>query len=166
MAAPAVYAGWRAIVKYNNDTFAAGYVLDYQIETAQDEINALDNIFPDEFAPSRISVMMNMRVFRTPDNDPVALGIAPGGDAVDGGSEKAQVAFTSSKYITVEIRDRVTDKTIIYLPKAVLVRRSGQGEAENLISENWSIRSIGFFGPGAQRSSLFGKSSVFTNLTG
>lgn len=92
------------------------------------------------------------------------MGLPLGGDSVDGGALKAQENFTSSKYINVEIRDKVTDKTILFLPKASLFRRTGQGEAENLITENWSIRSIGYFGPGAQRSSLFGKTSVFSNL--
>lgn len=154
MAQPAVYAGWRTIIKLNNDIFAAGFVLDYTIDTMQTEINGLDNVFPDELAPERVSVTMNMRVYRTPDNDPVALGVAPGGDAVDGGASKAQTTFTGSKYIQIECRDRITDKTILFLPKAVVFRRQGQVEAENLLTENWSIRSIGYFGPGAQISGI------------
>lgn len=161
MAAPLVHAGWRAIIKFNNDIFAAGFVLDYTIDTSHTLIQGIDNILPDELAPETIRVQMNMRVYRTPDNDPVVLGIAPGGDSVEGGSIQAQKNFTSSKYINVEIRDKVTDKTILFLPKASLFRRSGQGEAENLITENWSIRSIGYFGPGAQVSGII---PVFKNL--
>ena len=162
MATPAVYAGWRAIIKFNNDIFAAGFVLDYTIDTTQTEINGLDSVFPDELAPERVGVMMSLRVYRTPDNDPVALGIAPGGDSVKGGAVRAQTNFVGSKYIQVEIRDKVTDKTVLMLPKAQVFKRTGQGEAEQLITENWSIKSIGYFGPGAQRSGI---SSVFSNLT-
>jgi hypothetical protein len=162
MATPAVYAGWRAIIKFNNNIFAAGFVMDYTIDTMQTEILGLDNVFPEELASERVMVTMSMRVFRTPDNDPVALGIAPGGDSVDGGATKAQVNFTSSKYIQVEIRDKVTDRTILMLPKAQVFKRTGQGEAEQLITENWFIRSIGYFGPGAQVSGVL---PVFRNLT-
>jgi len=161
MAIPQVYAGWRAIIKFNNDIFAAGFVMDYNIDTMQTEINGLDNVFPEELAPERVMVTMNMRVYRTPDNDPVSLGIAPGGDSIDGGATKAQTTFTSSKYIQIEIRDKVSDKTVLMLPKAQVFRRSGQGEAEQLITENWSIRSIGYFGPGAQVSGIV---PVFKNL--
>lgn len=162
MAAPAVYAGWRAIIKFNNDVFAAGFVMDYTIDTMQTEILGLDSVFPQEIAPERVMVTMSMRVFRTPDNDPVALGIAPGGDSVDGGATQAQTTFTSSKYIQVEVRDKVTDRTVLMLPKAQVFKRVGQGEAEQLITENWSIRSIGYFGPGAQVSGII---PVFSNLT-
>jgi len=164
MAAPQVYAGWRCIVKLNGETFAAGYVMDYNIDTQHAEIQGVDNVFPDEFAPTTISVMMNLRVYRTPDNDPVALGIVPGGDMVGGGAKAAQSSFLGSKYVSIEIRDKITDKTIIFLPKAVVVRRSGSVEAESLMTETWSIRSIGYFGPGSQRSSLLGTKGIFSNL--
>lgn len=164
MAAPQVYAGWRTVIKFNNEIFAAGFVVDYNIDTVHSDIQGVDNVFPDELAPQSIAVNMNLRVFRTPDNDPVALGIVPGGDQVGGGAQFAQESFLGSKYISVEIKDKVTDKTIIFLPKARVLRRSGSAEAENLLTETWSIKSIGYFGPGSQRSSLLGPAGVLTNI--
>ena len=146
---PQVYAGWRVVCKANNQIVAAGFVVDYNIETAETTIQGIDNVFPDELAPQNVSVTMTLRVYRTANNDPVALGIAPQGD-----NANAQKEFTESPYITIEIRDKITDKTVIFLPKAWLFRRSGSAEAENLMTETWSIKSIGYFGPGGQTSGI------------
>lgn len=151
---PQVLSGWRAILKINNEPFAAAFVMDYSIDTGVTAIQGVDNVYTDELAPERVDVMMNLKVYRTPENDPVALGISPGGDSI--GDIEPQAALTSSPYISIEIRDKITDKTVLFLPKAWVTRRSGSVEAENLLVETWSIKSIGYIGPGGQTSSLVG----------
>lgn len=148
---PQVLAGYRTILKVNNSVIGAGFVLDYSIETSEVTISGLDNVVPSELAPDKIQVLMNIRVYRTPDNDPVSSLVAPLGD----GPNQLD-AFTKSPYISVEIRDKVTDKTIIFMPRAFLFRRSGTVDAENLLIETWSIKSIGFYGPGGQNSGIGG----------
>lgn len=147
---PLVLAGWRTIIKINNEVVAAGHVMDYSIETGEVTIQGIDSVLPDEFAPNNITVSMSLRVYRTPDNDPVATKIAPLGD-----NANPQAEFPKSPYISIEVRDRVTDKTIFYLPKAWVTRRSGSVDAESLLVETWQIKSIGYVGPGGQKSSLF-----------
>lgn len=90
---------------------------------------------------------MSMQIYRTPDNDPVADKIAPLGDTTD-----IQHQFAKTPYITIEVRDRITDKTIVFLPQAWITRRSGSVQAEGLLTENWTIKSIGYMGPGGQAS--------------
>lgn len=153
---PQVYAGWRVLVRFNDAIVAAGSVVDYTIDTMAQDINTIDLVVPYEMAPQRVRVDLTLRVFRTPDNDPVVLGIAPQGNAGN-----LQDFFTRSKYITVEVRDKVTDKVVIKLPKAWVVRRSGGGEAESLFMETWSVRSIGYQGPSGQESGLI---SAFTSI--
>lgn len=148
---PAVLAGYRTILKINNDVFAAGFVLDYQIDTMETTIAGVDNVLPSELAPDKIQVTMNIKVYRTPTNDPVSGLIAPLGDQAN-----AQDAFTKSPYISIEIRDKVTDKTVVFLPRAWVFRRSGSVDAENLLVETWSIKSIGFYGPGSQQNGVVG----------
>lgn len=149
---PQVIAGYRVILKANNgNVIGAGFVIDYSIDTSEVTISGLDNVVPSELAPNNIMVTMNIRVYRTPDNDPVATLIAPLGD-----SANQLDAFTKSPYISIEVRDRVTDKTILFLPRAWLGRRSGTVDAENLLVETWSIKSIGFYGPGGQNSGIGG----------
>jgi hypothetical protein len=148
---PQVFAGYRTVLKINNDIVGAGFVIDYTIDTSEVTISGVDNVVPSELAPDKIQVTMNIRVYRTADNDPVSNLIAPLGD-----NAHQLDAFTKSPYISVEIRDKTTDKTIVYLPRAFLFRRSGSVDAENLLVETWSIKSIGFYGPGSQNSGLAG----------
>jgi hypothetical protein len=150
---PLTITGARTLVKINGELFAAGYVLDYTIETAVTVIDGIDNVLPNELAPERITVSMSMKVYRTPENDPVTMDFAPRGDnALD----DPQKGFTQSSYISIEIRDRITDKTVIFLPRAWITKHSGSMEAEGILSETWHVKSIGFTGPGAQTSSIFG----------
>jgi hypothetical protein len=113
---------------------------------------------------------MSIQVYRTPNNDPDQLNIAPAGGnqtqtSNSGGGSNSSTAvnfnpgvqyFTQSPYISIEIRDRVSGKTILFLPRARLVGRSGSGQAEDLISETWSIRGIGYTGPAGQINSVSG----------
>ena len=148
---PQVLAGYRTILKINNNIFAAGFVVDYMLETSEVTISGIDNVVPSELAPDKIVVTMNLKVYRTPDNDPTSQLVTPLGDQAN-----SLNAFSQSPYITIEIRDKVTDKTIVYLPRAWVFRRSGSVDAENLLVETWSIKSIGFYGPGVQQNGVLG----------
>lgn len=125
--------------------------MDYDISTTATEIRGIDNTLPLEIAPEMITVSMNLRVYRTPDNDPVIDKVAPLGS-----SASAHTEFVKTPYISVELRDKVTDKTVIFLPRAWVVRRSGSIEAESLLTETWSIKSIGYIGPSNQTSGIAG----------
>lgn len=147
---PQVISGARTVVKFNNQTVAAGYVLDYRIETLVTEISGIDNVLSEELAPERINVSATLRVYRTPDNDPVTAGYAPAGE----GSTAQE--YARSGYISVEVRDRESDMTVIYIPRARIVSRSGSVASEDLLTETWAIKGIGYMGPGQQEGSVFG----------
>jgi hypothetical protein len=140
---PSLYVGAKCTFKINDDIVAAGFVAGYQIATSITEIETLDNVFPSELAPSRIRVTMDVKVYRHPDNDPVASGFAPGYPSV---GSVHQTQFLSSKYLTVTIKDSL-DNNIIHLPKAWLVSRSGSMGAQDFVTETWSITGMGYFGP-------------------
>jgi hypothetical protein len=132
------------------------YTIDYGITTLQ----GVDSVLPEELAPSNVSVSMSIRVYRTPDNDPTGV-VAPRADGVN-----PQQEYARSGYITIEVRDRITDKTVLFLPKARVIRRSGSVQAEDLHVETWNIVSIGFMGPGDQDSSLVGGAkSAFATIS-
>lgn len=88
---------------------------------------------------------MNLRVFRTQDNDPIQNGQAPGMPAL---GQAAQSAFLSAKYITIRVKDDY-DQTVLTIPKAWIVRRTGAMSAGEFLTENWSILGMGYYGPGA-----------------
>jgi hypothetical protein len=146
---PQVISGARTILKINDEIFAAGFVLDYTIETDAQVIQGIDSVFPEEIAPQVIGVSMNIRVYRNIDNDPVSLEIAPKSEKMS-----AQKDFLKSPYIQVEIRDKITEKTIFYIQRGFLVRRSGSMESIGLLTENWTIRGIGFLGPDGQPGTI------------
>jgi len=140
---PQVYSGARCVVSINGQPVAAGFVADYTIETRASEIDAIDMVFPAEIAPERIRVAMNLRVYRTPDNDPVIADVAPGSANLGAAEQKA---FTQAKYLYVEIKD-LNDRTVFHIPKAWLVRRSGALNMGDLMTEAWGIIGIGYLGP-------------------
>lgn len=138
-----VYSGAKATVLINNEIVAAAFVADYNIETKASEIEALDYIYPFEIAPERIRVNLNLKVYRTPDNDPVLTKMSPG---IPDLGIATQAPFMESGYISIEIKDD-NDKTILYLPQCWIVRRSGAMSAGEFLIENWSVLSIGYMGP-------------------
>jgi hypothetical protein len=144
---PQVLSGARTIIKINDEVFAAGFVLDYTIETDAQVIQGIDSVFPEEIAPQIIGVMMNLRVYRTPDNDPVSLGVAPKSEKF---GLSTQESYLKSPYIQIELRDKITEKTIFYIQRGWIVRRSGSMESIGLLTENWTVKALGFIGPDGQ----------------
>lgn len=140
---PSIYTGARVTVSINSEIVAAGFVADYTIQTRATEIETIDMVDPAELAPDRIRVSMNLRVYRTPDNDPVLSDIAPGSASL---GQSEQKAFTQAKYLFIEIKDS-NDKTIFYVPKAWLNQRSASLSMGELMTESWSITGIGYMGP-------------------
>jgi hypothetical protein len=138
-----IYSGAKLTISMNGEVVAAGFVADYSIDTRYDEIETIDNVFQAELAPSKIRVSLNMRVYRTPDNDPVVTGNAPGSSNL---GQTEQKAFTQAPYFRVEIKDSL-DKTILFIPKFVLERRSASVSAGDFLIESWSGKGIGFYGP-------------------
>lgn len=140
---PQLYSGARCQVLINGEVVAAAFVADWSIDTSATQIECIDSVFPYEIAPDRVRVSMNLRVYRSPDNDPVLDGYAPGTNSI---GQSEQEGFTQAKYISLEIKDN-NNKTIIYLPRAWIVRRSSSMAHGEFLIENWSIVSIGFIGP-------------------
>lgn len=140
---PQIYSGAKATIKINDQVVAAAFVADYSIDTKASELETLDSVFPMELSPERIRISLNMRVYRTSDNDPILDDIAPGSPDV---GQAAQYSFTQAKYLTIEIKDNY-DKTILYLPKCWLIRRSGSMNAGDFLIESWQIIAMGYMGP-------------------
>lgn len=140
---PKVLSGQRVQVSVNGQSYAFGTVIDYSIDTQVSEFSGIDSVMPTELSPDRLKVGMSLRIFRTIDNDPSAEGIL----FQKGLSrEDQQQNFALKGYITIEIRDRQTDQTIMFIPRALVSSRSASVDAEGLMTENWNIIGIGFRG--------------------
>lgn len=141
---PQIYNGARCTVSISEREVAAAFVADWSIDTGATEIETIDMVHPAEIAPDRIRVAISLRVYRTPDNDPI-LGLQAPGRAELGLSE-AQKGFLGAKYISLRIKDR-NDQTIFYVPRAWLVRRTASMSAGDFLVENWNLKGIGYIGP-------------------
>jgi hypothetical protein len=162
---PQAISGARTIFQFNGSVIAAGFALSGVITTDAEEISGIDNVWTDELAPRRVSINMTCQVYRTPDNDPVVLGVAPNADASKSITSETQLQFAASKYISIEIRDKVTDKTIIFVPRAWIMSRAFSVAAGELFVETWTIKGICSTGP-AQSSSLVGAANNIGNALG
>ncbi len=140
---PNLFSGAKCKISFNGTVVAAGFVADWTIETRATEIETIDQVVPAELAPDRVRVALNMRVYRTPDNDPILGDIAPGSASLGAGEQKA---FTQSRYLYIEVKDN-NDKTIFHIPKAWILRRSSSLSMGEFLSENWSVLGIGYVGP-------------------
>lgn len=140
---PKVLSGQRVAISFNGQAYAFGSVLDYSIDTQVSDFSGIDSVLPTELSPDRLRVTMSLRIFRTIDNDPAAEGVL-----FQKGlrQEIDQQMFAAKAYISVEVRDRQTDETIMFIPRALVSSRSASVDAENLMTENWNIVGIGFSG--------------------
>lgn len=140
---PRVISGQRVAISINGQAYAFGSVLDYNIDTQVSEINGIDSILPLELAPERLRVTMGLKIFRAIDNDPSTNGALFQNGVT---SENDQEGFATQPYITIEVRDRQSDQTIMFIPRALISSRTASVDSEGLMTENWNIIGIGFRG--------------------
>ena len=139
---PQVLSGQRVVVSLNSTKIAYGTVLDYTIDSQVQEVRGIDSVLPIELYRSSLRVSMNLRVYRTPDNDPSKLGLFVRN--LDNDNNQAQSGIVSGRYMQLEVRDTLTDKVIAYFPRTMISSRTGSVSSEDLMQETWSIISIGF----------------------
>lgn len=139
-----VYSGARVAVKINGRDVAAAFVLSYHISTQAIEVETVDNVFPAEIMPTRIRASLSLRVYRTPDNDPVLDQIVAGLPSIH--QKNHQDSFTQGRYIQIDIRDS-NDKTIMYFPKAWVTDRQGGVSAGDFLTETWNVIAQNYTGP-------------------
>jgi len=106
----------------------------YSVQTQFHEISTIDNSLPEELAPGNIVVEVRCTSFRVPKESASALAIQP-----------TILNHLQQQYVSIEIRDRGTDDTMLFIPKAMLVDRTGVVEARRLANEIWTLRGIGYW---------------------
>ena len=135
MAFPRVLTGARAILKMNNEVTVFATDVSYVLDTEFKAINEIDNSLPNELAPGQINVSVivtNLRV------------------SVSSSASIAQIQPTilnnmSQPYTSIELKDRATNETILYVPQALMTKRSGKTSKRALSTETWTFTGIGFW---------------------
>lgn len=126
-------SGARCKLSINGSLCAFAFGISWRINTTVTEINTIDDYTPYELAPQRVTVEGTIS----------ALHI-PGQSA---GTELWQpdvLSFLFQRYITIEVRDSVTDQLLFYTDKAMITSRQEDIKVDSLASVQLSWRAIGF----------------------
>lgn len=126
-------SGARCILKINNEIAGFAFGVSWRITTMATEINTIDDYFPYELAPQRIQVEGTIS----------ALHI-PGQSAGTKLWQPDSLSFMFHKYITIEVRDIVTDDILFLTTKAVITSRAEDLKVDQLSSVQLSFKAIGF----------------------
>ncbi len=125
-------SGARTILKINGKVVGFAFGIGWRINTAVTEIQTIDDVFPAELAPQRITVEGNMNALHIP--------------GVSAGTELWQpdaLNFLFQQYITIEVRDS-TDQLLFYTSKAMITSRAEDIRVDSLANVSLQWRAIGF----------------------
>ena len=134
MGRPKIHTGARAIIKINDQVVIFALACQYDIMTDHKVINTVDNPLPEEIVPTNIDVRATVSVLRVPRESAAVLAYQP-----------TILNSLHQGYVSIEIRDRGTDDTILFIPKALMSRRTGAIAARRLAAETWVFRGIGYW---------------------
>lgn len=125
--------GARTVLKINGNIVGFAMQVSWTINTEQAEIYTIDDYMPYEMAPRRVSVNGTLGMFMIPGRSPTAEII-----------QSDNLSFLFNKYITIEVRDSVTDNILFKTNKAVITSSSGDLRADQLGSMTLQWRAIGW----------------------
>lgn len=126
-------SGARCILRVNSNVVGFAFNVTWRISTLYTEINAVDNILPEEFAPKAIKV----------DGSIAALHIPGQGPGVQLWQADA-LSFLFHQYITIEVRDSSTNQLLFFTPKAVITTRNEEIKVDDLAQVSLNFMAIGF----------------------
>jgi hypothetical protein len=125
-------SGARTIIKINGRVAAFAFGVSWRINTQVTEIQTIDDYFPYELAPQRITVEGTISSLHVPGQS--------------AGTELWQsdaINFLFQQYIIIEVRDS-TDQLLFYTNKAMITSRAEDIRVDSLSNVQLSWRAIGF----------------------
>lgn len=126
-------SGARTTIKINGKITGFAFGVSWRINTAVTEINTIDDYFPAELAPQRITVEGTISMLHIPGQSAGTELWQP--DALN---------FLFQQYITIEVRDSTTDQLLFYTSKAMITSRSEDIRVDSLASVSLQWKAIGF----------------------
>ena len=134
MSTPRIFTGARAILNINNRLTIFATDVTYMVETVYRPIPEIDNSLPNELAPAQINVTVTVTNFRAAFNSA----------SVDLSQPTIQNNMTQP-YASIQLYDRGTNQTILFVPQAMMTRRSGRVSARTPGTESWTFIGIGYY---------------------
>lgn len=132
--ATAKYAsGARTVLKINGRPCGFAFGVSWRITTMVTEIQTIDDYFPAELTPQRISVDGTISALHIPGQGIGTQLWQP--DALN---------FLFQQYIAIEVRDSATDQLLFYTSKAMITSRQEDIRVDQLANVQLSFKAIGF----------------------
>lgn len=125
-------SGARTVLKINGKISGFAFGISWRINTPVTEINTIDDYFPHELGPQRVTVEGTLSALHIPGQSAGTEQWQP--DAIN---------FLFQQYITIEVRD-TNDQLLFYTNKAMITSRSEDIRVDSLANVQLSWRAIGF----------------------
>lgn len=126
-------SGARTTMKINGKITGFAFGISWRINTAVTDINTIDDYFPAELAPQRVTCEGTISALHIPGQSAGTELWQP--DALN---------FLFQQYITIEVRDSATDQLLFYTSKAMITSRMEDIRVDSLANVSLSWRAIGF----------------------
>ncbi|MEM4726559.1 MAG: hypothetical protein QXG63_06425, partial [Nitrososphaerales archaeon] len=105
-------SGARTILRINNRICGFAFGVSWRINTSTVDITTIDDYFPHEIAPQRVTVEGTISALHIPGQSAGTELWQP--DALN---------FLFQQYISIEVRDSATDQLLFYTNKAMITSR-------------------------------------------
>lgn len=126
-------SGARCVLRINSRPVGFAFGISWRIDTLFTEINAIDNVLPEELVPKAIKVSGNISALHIPGQ---GAGVQLWQPDV--------LSFLFHQYLTIEVRDSATGQLLFFAPKAVITSRQEDIKVDELAQVNLSFQAIGF----------------------
>jgi hypothetical protein len=126
-------SGARCVLKINGKISAFAFAVSWRINTTVTEILTIDDYFPAELAPQRISVEGTISALHIPGTNP--------------GTELWQadaLHFLFQQYIDIEVRDSATNELLFHTNRAIVTSRQEDMRVDALSNVQLTWKAIGF----------------------
>ena len=132
MAQSVVLKGAECKIYLGGKLYGEAQSISYTIDYGESEIYGIDSIFPQEIAATKMSVQGQVSGLR------VKLS---GGLQGKGGMVRINERLIAP-YISIEIRSRVSDKKIMFIPQAKITQETMQIPSKGVVKLNFTFKGI------------------------
>lgn len=126
-------SGARTILRINGKIIGFAFGISWRIATTYREVETIDDPMAEELVPMRIKVDGSISALHIP-------GLGAGAQLW----QADVLSFMFHQYITIEVRDSVTNDLLFYAPKAAIVTRQEEIRVDSLAQVSLSFLAIGF----------------------
>ena len=126
-------SGARCVLRINSKPVAFAFGISWRIDTSYLELNVVDNPVVEELVPKAIRVSGSISALHIP-------GHGPGAQLWQGD----MLSFLFHQYITIEVRDSVTNQLLFWAPKAAITTRQEDIKIDDMAQISLSFIAVGF----------------------